>query len=265
MPLQVFDRGEGWTLYQGESVSGIETFESAQFDALVTDPPYSSGGFTRSDRSSSPAQKYTRSDSMSPLLLPDYSGDNRDQLTMMWWMDRWMTTALDKVKRGGTMVVWTDWRQIVTTITAVQMAGWVYRGLCPWVKPGARPQPGRFGAAAEFIVWGSHGSLGEGNGSYPQGYTKAEQYFEAQPAVEALYVRGSDREHITQKPVPVMRWCLGMLPKGGMVLDPFAGSGSTGVACADLGLVFVGIEREEAYCRIAARRLRDAYAQTRIR
>lgn len=62
-------------------------------------------------------------------------------------------------------------------------------------------------------------------------------------------------EHPTQKPLELMRWCLGHSPQAKTVLDPFAGSGSTGRACKDLGLKCTLIEREESYCEIIVRRM----------
>ena len=62
------------------------------------------------------------------------------------------------------------------------------------------------------------------------------------------------RQHPTQKPTQLMAWCLSLVPDAKTVLDPFAGSGTTGRACKDLGRQCVMIEREEAYCEIAARR-----------
>lgn len=70
------------------------------------------------------------------------------------------------------------------------------------------------------------------------------------------------REHPTQKPVGLMEWCVAKT-KGG-VLDPFMGSGTTGVACANLGRAFTGIEREPKYFDIACRRIEDAYRQQRL-
>lgn len=55
---------------------------------------------------------------------------------------------------------------------------------------------------------------------------------------------GHDRQHPTQKPVALMEWCLGFVPNAQTILDPFMGSGTTGVACANLGRAFIGIERE---------------------
>lgn len=67
--------------------------------------------------------------------------------------------------------------------------------------------------------------------------------------------------HPTQKPVEVMKWCLGFVPDAKTILDPFAGSGTTGVACVKLGRKFVGIEIEPKYFDIACKRIEEAYRQ----
>ena len=54
--------------------------------------------------------------------------------------------------------------------------------------------------------------------------------------------RGIPRVHPTQKPIEIMQWCLGFLPAAQTILDPFMGSGTTGVACSNLGCAFTGIE-----------------------
>jgi DNA modification methylase len=74
----------------------------------------------------------------------------------------------------------------------------------------------------------------------------------------------NDRAHPTQKPVSLMEWCLSFTPKARAVLDPFMGSGSTGVACVGAGLAFTGIEIEPSYFDIACRRIEDAYRQPRL-
>jgi DNA modification methylase len=65
------------------------------------------------------------------------------------------------------------------------------------------------------------------------------------------------KEHPTQKPVRVMDWCLGFLSEAQTILDPFMGSGTTGVAALKRGMSFIGIEREPAYFEIACRRIRE--------
>lgn len=72
---------------------------------------------------------------------------------------------------------------------------------------------------------------------------------------------GGVRQHPTQKPIDLMRWCLGFLPDAETILDPFMGSGTTGVACVKEGRKFIGIELDPDYFDIAVKRIRDAYAQ----
>jgi site-specific DNA-methyltransferase (adenine-specific)/modification methylase len=74
-------------------------------------------------------------------------------------------------------------------------------------------------------------------------------------------MQDGDRWHPTQKPERVMRWCLGFLPNAQTILDPFMGSGTTGVAAVQMGRNFIGVEREPKYFDIAARRIEDAQRQ----
>ena len=69
------------------------------------------------------------------------------------------------------------------------------------------------------------------------------------------------KQHPTQKPIQLMQWCLGFLPDADTILDPFMGSGTTGVACVKLGRKFIGIEIEPKYFDIACRRIEQAYRQ----
>ena len=69
-------------------------------------------------------------------------------------------------------------------------------------------------------------------------------------------------DHPTQKPIGVMQWAVAFTE--GVVLDPFMGSGTTGVACVNLGRKFIGIEIERKYFDIACERIEAAYAQGRL-
>jgi site-specific DNA-methyltransferase (adenine-specific) len=68
-------------------------------------------------------------------------------------------------------------------------------------------------------------------------------------------------DHPTQKPLRLMTWCLGLVPDAATVCDPFMGSGTSGVACAQMGRQFYGIERERKYFDIACERISRAQAQ----
>lgn len=74
--------------------------------------------------------------------------------------------------------------------------------------------------------------------------------------------RDIPREHPTQKPIGVMKWCIEHIPPPNRsILDPFMGSGTTGVAAVKIGRQFIGIEREPKYFDIACRRIEAAYRQ----
>jgi site-specific DNA-methyltransferase (adenine-specific)/modification methylase len=74
---------------------------------------------------------------------------------------------------------------------------------------------------------------------------------------------GEKRDHPTQKPVPLMAWCIDQarVPPGGVILDPYMGSGSTGVAAVQMRHPFIGIEIEPRYFDIACRRIEEAQRQ----
>lgn len=80
--------------------------------------------------------------------------------------------------------------------------------------------------------------------------------------LNGIIARGETGLHPTQKPVALLRWCIEQLPDDAhTILDPFMGSGTTGVACVKLGRKFIGIEIEPKYFDIACRRIEAAYAQ----
>lgn len=85
-----------------------------------------------------------------------------------------------------------------------------------------------------------------------------------QTRIKQHHWSGEEKQHPTQKPDEVMRWSVGHFPKAASVLDPLMGSGTTGVACMNLGRKFIGIEIEERYFDIACRRIEDAQRQVRM-
>lgn len=239
-----------FSLHQGDALSVLSTLPDNCVDSVITDPPYNSGGRTAKERTSRTArQKYTSGDA--GHTLADFTGENMDQRSYGFWLTQIMTEANRATRPGGTALLFTDWRQLPITTDAIQAAGWVWRGVLAWHKPAARPQKGRFTQNCEFIVWGSNGDMdGSRNEVYLPGL-----YSGSQPA-------GKKRQHITQKPVEVMRELVKISPPGGTVLDFCAGSGSTGVAALLEGRDFIGVEKTRHYAEIASDRLTEALQQT---
>ena len=241
--MRPYYQDEYVTIYHGEALDVLRSLPDASIDALVTDPPYSSGGLHRSDRNRPPSEKYVVGGTL--LVRPEFSGDNRDQRSYLLWCHMWMTESLRVAAPGALAMVFTDWRQLPTTTDALQAAGWVWRGLVVWDKTeGSRPQLGAFRHQAEYVAWGSAGPMREPWPGAP-----------AQPGVFRHVVRQADKHHITGKPTELMQGLLAVVQPDGVVLDPFMGSGTTLVAAKSLGRRAIGIEIDERYCELAAERV----------
>lgn len=236
---------EAVALYGGDALTVLASLSSASVDAVITDPPYSSGGMMRSDRANDVHTKYVRSDSISGMDLGSFSGDGRDQRAYGYWCALWLGECLRVTRPGGTCLLFTDWRQLPATTDALQAGGWIWRGIVPWVKPNARPMAGRFTAQCEYVVWGSAGTMPVNFGE-----TCLPGFYQAMPP--------RDREHITQKPLSVMRELVKIAPKGATVLDPFMGSGTSGIAAVIEGRNFIGAELAEHYQQVARDRITAA-------
>jgi len=234
-------------MLKGDALAVLRDLPDASVDAVVTDPPYSSGGMVRGDRTNSSAlSKYTRGVDTSG---GDFTGDNRDQRSFAYWQTLWLSEARRVSRPGATCIVFTDWRQLPTTTDALQAGGWVWRGIAVWSKPSSRPNRGGFRNSCEYIVWGTNGPTRKDHEAYLPGQ------------ISANSVRGAEKAHITQKPVSVMEVLAGIVKPGEVILDPFAGSGSTGVAAVNTGREFIGIEMTDHYHAVAVDRLTAAQAQ----
>ena len=223
----------------GDALLLIPGFDAGTFDAIITDPPYSSGGAMRSDKGQPTASKY----STAKVPLPDFAGDTRPQLAYQYWTTLWTADALRVTKAGGWLMTFTDWRQLAPTIVAVEAAGWVFRGIVVWNKTSGRPVPNRFTAACEYVVTAT-------KGAHPLLYDDA-TYTEGVVVASAP----SDRAHITQKPVTVMRHLMKPLRPDSLILDPFAGTGTTLEAARDMGHRCMGIDISDEWAGYAERRV----------
>lgn len=224
----------------GDALRLLLTLPDACVDAVITDPPYSSGGAFRGDRGLDPTAKYQQSENRN--LYTSFSGDTRDGRSYAYWSTLWLAECLRIAKPGSPIGVFSDWRQLPATSDAVQAGGWVWRGIVPWDKTeSARPQRGRFRAQCEYVIWGSKGRM------WNEGRTDCPPL----PGVVRQAVISRDKQHIAGKPLAVMRALLAICPPGGIVLDPFAGSGSTCHAAVACGMDYIGFDIDPTWTRVS--------------
>ena len=229
-------------IIQGDALQVLRTFGAGMFDAVITDPPYSSGGMTISEKQKPTSEKYTNTKANCPY--PDFEGDGKDQRSWTSWMAEWMSLARQCSKPGAPICVFSDWRQLPSLTDALQWAGWQWRGVLSWDKITVRPQRGRFKQQCEYITWGSNG---------PMPLDRPVPVLPGAFRLSApLQVR---RIHQTEKPLGLMRELVRICEPGGMILDPFAGSGTTIQAAHLERYSAIGIEMVEAIAEVARERI----------
>lgn len=118
------------TLYHADSLEVLPRL--SDIDAVITDPPFSSGGAFRGDRMQKTSKKYQKSGGGTVGAYGEFSGDNRDQRSYLAWSSLWMAAAYRSANPGAIIACFTDWRQLPVTTDAVQCGGWVWRNLATW-------------------------------------------------------------------------------------------------------------------------------------
>ena len=209
-------------------------------DAVVTDPPYAVS--VAGSINASPAG--TRN-------FDFFAGDN-DWPAMNAVVRQ--AVELASLCKPTTFIAWCSHRQIGFINEVLEGDGYstrplVWRKKCP---PPSAPGAG-FASAIEMAVYGYLPGRFWGGGQYEANIFEADNYRHGQP---------DKVDHPTQKPLGLISWNIDRtVAPDALALDPFMGSGTTGVACAKLGRRFIGIEIEPKYFDIACRRIEAAYRQ----
>ncbi|MCU0842802.1 MAG: site-specific DNA-methyltransferase [Thiobacillaceae bacterium] len=232
------------TLFLGDCLAIMPTI--APVDAVMTDPPYCSGGAYRGDRLMSCAAKYQQHGQVNGRN--EFRHDAKDQRAFTSWCAEWVGRL--PIPDGGYFLSFIDWRNLPALTDAVQWAGLIWRGVCPWDKGlGSRaPHKGYARHQAEYVVWATRGECRIATHGGPH------------PGVYRHTVKQSDKFHMAGKPSALMAELCQWVPNGATILDPFMGSGTTGVACLQTGRRFVGIEIDPTHYATACDRIERALA-----
>lgn len=216
------------TLYLGDCLEILPTL--GKVDAVVTDPPYGMGFDTDSTRFSGfrreglPQRGFGRTDRV-------IAGDDKPFDPAPWLVFPqvilWGANHYAQKLPIGTTLVW------------------------------LKKSPAHYGT---FLSDAEIGWQAGGRGVY---VFNAEDSNARRRLEYTGSIMGGATAHPTQKPLALMRWCLQRV-RADLILDPFMGSGTTGVACVNLGRRFIGIEIDETYFDIACRRIDEATRQPRL-
>lgn len=230
-----------WEVRQGDALDVLRGMDARSVSAVVMDPPYCSGGSTEATRRQATSQGIA-SERMRSGAVEWFAGDNMTTPGLVWLLRSVCFEAERLLVQGGSAIVFCDWRMWSNLAPAVESGGLRLQNMVVWDKGSAGMGTG-FKPTHELAI-----HLCNGPGKFHD--------LCGSNVLRFGRVRGQDKDHPTQKPVDLLQAMVRVVaPRDGLVVDPFCGSGSTGVACLREGRRFLGVERDPEYCDVARKRL----------
>lgn len=271
-----FARGDGYRLLQGNCLELLNAYAPGTFDMVFADPPYflSNGGFTCKAGRRAPVAKGRWDESKG--LEEDHA-----------FTKEWLAACQRVLKPTGSLWVSGTQHVIFSVGFAMQQLGMKLLNTVTWYKPNASPNLScrYFTHSTEILLWASpvkapklqhifnYPKMKAENGgkqmrdvwNLPKG-GEEELSADGEGRVWSMTTpRSAEKEHgkhPTQKPISLLRRVIeASTPEGALVLDPFNGSGTTGVAALKLGRQYVGMDLDERYLELTRNRLDAAAAE----
>ncbi len=227
-------------LYQGDAYKLLKKLarEQLKVDHVITDPPYNI----------SQDNNFTTMKSAKRRGV-DFGAWDKDFDLLSW-----IALANELLNPGGTFIIFNSYRNLSFIIAELEKNGLIVKDILKWIKSNPMPRNinRRYVQDSEFAIWAvKPGAKWIFNLPKDQKYLRAEFH--------TATVSGKERvNHPTQKSLQLMREIIKIHtnPKDS-ILDPFMGSGSTGVAALELERDFIGIELDPTYFKIAKHRIKE--------
>lgn len=225
------------TLYLGDCREILPTISPV--DAVVTDAPYlvTSGGFGALEGG------------FGGWIKDAYDNKGAIVLCEIGWSD-WLPLVFAAMREGAQAYLFSNDRNLQEARSAAENAGLIFHRLLVWDKRAALPNRW-YQQTCEFILFMRRGKARMINDP-------------SSKSLQSIFQRDQS-DHPTEKPVELCAlYVSNSTQHGEVVLDPFMGSGTTGVACAQLGRRFIGIEIDQKHFDTSCRRIEDAYKRPRL-
>lgn len=255
---------ENFILYHGDSLRLLPKLEKGSVDMIFADPPYnlSNGGFTCNSGKRAPVNKGSWDESQG--IKKDYE-----------FHKQWIKKCGELLKKDGTIWISGTYHSIYTCGFALLTLGFKILNDIAWFKPNASPNLScrYFTASHETLLWAKKeekeahyfdykamkdGKWEEDRFKNPGKQMRSVWSIPTPPASEK-----HAGKHPTQKPLALLkRIIIASSREGGLILDPFSGSGTTGIAAMELNRRFIGIEKELEYIELTKRRYEEYMKST---
>lgn len=222
-----------YQLITGDCITEMAKMPSGSVDAIITDPPY--GMDYQSARRTDKSKRFVK-------IV-------NDERPFIWWLPE----AFRILRNDSALFCFCDWRNSEAFRSAIQLAGFTVKSQAIWDREahGMGDLKSSLGPQHDIIWFAAKGRF-----TFPGKRPTS--------VFRSMRIAGSNLVHPDEKPVELLEQLITAVTRpGDTVIDPFMGSGSTGVAAVNTGRRVIGIDRDDKYVGIATARLEEAYAQTR--
>lgn len=231
-------------LYNGDCTNEMKKIAGRSVNLILTDPPYNLGNFM-----------INRSTNLAKMRENFFANAGWDNLEFEDWvkhMDSFFEDASRIITIGGSMIVFMSIIKVETVIKLAEKHGFYYKTTGIWHKLNPMPRNMNLHFVNSTEAW-VYFTYKKKTGTFNNDNKMVHDF------VETAVVSSGEKKvgkHPTQKPVALLSHFISLLSnEGDLVVDPFMGSGSTGVACKQLNRNFIGIELDNEYYDIAKKRI----------
>lgn len=265
--MKKYYSGNDFTLYHGDCVETLNSMPAGSVDMIFADPPYflSSGSFT------------CHNGKMVSVKKGDWDLSNGTRKNFEFHLS-WLAACKRVLKENGTIWVSGTYHSIYQCGVALEVNGYHFLNDIAWFKPNAAPNLSCrfFTASHETLIWARKNKKGRHTFNYDamkNGEWKEDSLKKQGLQMRSVWSIGTPKpaekkfgKHPTQKPLELLRRIvLASTNKGDIVLDPFTGSSTTGIAAVLNGRKFIGIDTEQKYLDLSIKRFEDHFSHDSIK
>ena len=234
------------TIYNGDCTVEMKKIANDSVDLILTDTPYNIGNFM-----------INRSTNLAKMRENFFANAGWDNLEFDEWverMDSFFEDAARIIKTGGSMIIFMSIIKVETIIKLAEKHGFYYKTTGIWHKLNPMPRNMNLHFVNSTEAW-IYFTYKKKTGTFNNENKMIHDFIETSVVSNGEKKAG---KHPTQKPIALLEHFVKLLSnEGDLVVDPFMGSGSTGVVCKKMGRNFVGVEFDKEYYEIAQRRIED--------
>lgn len=242
----IFNNDNNIKLYCSDCINIMKKIDSSSIDLILTDPPYNLGQFM-----------HKRKTNLKKMRENQFAYSGWDNLEYDEWfnhMDEFFYECSRVMKKSGTLLVFMSIIKVESIISLAEKYGFYYKTTGIWHKTNPMPRNMNLQFVNSTEAW-VYFVFKDTTGTFNNNGKLLHDFFETSLTTKKEKEFG---KHPTQKPIKLINTLIEILSnEDDTILDPFMGSGTTGVSCKKLNRKFIGIDKEKQYVEIASKRINE--------